>query len=166
MILIELSISIIQIIKVPLPVRELDWMHLNHLLLVHPQLVHLQPVAWIQNLVSENRIILYSYTCILDKIYFHPKFITMHSTVPIPLLDYLHSIIFTFHINFGNHVIDPGVRPQRSCITFSNATMSYICSENRAKRSPKGPLQQSFRLDQHWCLSWLRYREIECHQDC
>ena len=41
------SIAITKIIQVPLPEREVDWMHLNHLLLVHPQLIHLQPVAWI-----------------------------------------------------------------------------------------------------------------------
>ena len=54
-IIIEFSISIIQIVQVPLPVGEVDWMHLNHLLLVHPQLVHLQPMGWIQNSVSGNQ---------------------------------------------------------------------------------------------------------------
>jgi hypothetical protein len=43
-------------VKVPLPVKEVDWMHLNHLLLVHPQLVHLQPVGSIQNSVSVKRV--------------------------------------------------------------------------------------------------------------
>jgi hypothetical protein len=50
-----------QIVKVPLPVKEVDWMHLNHLLLVHPQLVHLQPVGWIQNSVSGNQKNLHNY---------------------------------------------------------------------------------------------------------
>ena len=44
-----------KIVQVPLPVREVDWIHLNHLLLVHPQLVHLQPVACTQNTVSGNQ---------------------------------------------------------------------------------------------------------------
>jgi hypothetical protein len=59
-------------------------MLLNHLLLVHPQLVHLQPVGWIQNLVGENESQEYCIVLFYAKmlsLYFHP----IIATVPIPL---------------------------------------------------------------------------------
>ena len=47
-------------VTLELTVEEVGWIHLNHLLLVHPQLVHLQPVAWTQNSVSGNHAIEFS----------------------------------------------------------------------------------------------------------